>query len=498
MSRKLPRSLDNLQGLRAARWLRESTTGQWDNFGPDAQLEQQDRAIKRFGLVDTGLRWSVAASGWKSAWRTPEWQSMLQGAADGQFDVIVVGYASRFLRNLHETLNALKNDLHPAGVAVLFVDEGLLSSDPDHWEQFARNSLEAEAYSHKLSKRVGEGYAAKRRRLGVPGGNRAAYGLIREGKPSALRIDEAKASIVRQAFELASSGATDQQVATATGLKPKHVAEILTNPIYAGRLRTGEIAGVDAIIDPAQWSAVQTGRERRRTRAPGRIIKRSYPLKLSCISCGRFLYGDTGRYRHPPPTCDGFISGTPIVRRRYKNGHDRRVQGHSYPQAAYENAVGSLLGEIGKVDDAVIAQVVSRYESQGPQMDLVTLARIGREREAAASRLTLSRDVDAWRATTTRLDAEERIAREPKASQRLEPEDVLSYLRSLPSMWADTGPEGRQALVGSFFGRIAVKGYERMEYELTDHAVRLGMNAALPAVLELRGSFAEFGRGERI
>jgi hypothetical protein len=36
-----------------------------------------------------------------------------------------------------------------------------------------------------------------------------------------------------------------------------------------------------------------------------------------------------------------------------------------------------------------------------------------------------------------------------------------------------------------------------MDYELTDDAVLMGMNAALPAVLELRGSIAESGRGER-
>ncbi len=37
MKRTLPRELDDLGGMRAARWFRESTAGQWDNFGPDAQ-----------------------------------------------------------------------------------------------------------------------------------------------------------------------------------------------------------------------------------------------------------------------------------------------------------------------------------------------------------------------------------------------------------------------------------------------------------------------------
>ncbi|MEX1336467.1 MAG: recombinase family protein, partial [Candidatus Limnocylindrales bacterium] len=104
MKRVLPRELDDLSGMRAARWFRESTAGQWDNFGPDAQREQQDRAIERYALVDAGLEWSVAASGWTSAWRTATWEAMIGSATSGAFDVLVVGYVSRFLRNLKQTL----------------------------------------------------------------------------------------------------------------------------------------------------------------------------------------------------------------------------------------------------------------------------------------------------------------------------------------------------------------------------------------------------------
>jgi hypothetical protein len=45
---------------------------------------------------------AVAASGWKDAWRTPIWQSMMSAAKDGAFDVLVVGYVSRLLRNLKQ------------------------------------------------------------------------------------------------------------------------------------------------------------------------------------------------------------------------------------------------------------------------------------------------------------------------------------------------------------------------------------------------------------
>jgi hypothetical protein len=160
MKRSLPRSLDDVSGMRAARWFRDSTAGQWENFGPDAQREQQDRAIDKYGLLDAGLEWSVASSGWTSAWRTATWEAMVGSAKAGAFDVLVVGYVSRFLRNLKQTLIAVEDSLHTAGVVVLFADERLLSSDPGSWDQFIRETNEAEAYSRKLSKRVGEGYAS--------------------------------------------------------------------------------------------------------------------------------------------------------------------------------------------------------------------------------------------------------------------------------------------------------------------------------------------------
>ena len=61
----------------------------------------------------------------------------------------------------------------------------------------------------------------------------------------------------------------------------------------------------------------------------------------------------------------------------------------------------------------------------------------------------------------------------------------MHYLRSLPSLWADAGPEGRQALATALFARTEVVGFERMEYELTPDAIELGLGAALPAMFEI-------------
>ncbi len=244
-------------------------------------------------------------------------------------------------------------------------------------------------------------------------------------------------------------------------------------------------------------------RERRRTRAPGRIVKRDYALRLKCACCGRYLYGDIGRYRHPAPTCEGFLGATPHVRRRQerpdRSGHDRRVQGHSYPQAWYEDAVRDLLGQVGSLDDRTITEVVGLYGQEDERPDELTLARIAREREDASQRLARTRDIPAWQATMARLDAEEEVARQPRRCSRLSPPEVVAYLRSLPAMWNDAGPEGRQALATALFTTIEVEGYRKMTYDLTPAAIEMGLNAALPAVLEVgTWQIGEFGRGERI
>jgi hypothetical protein len=55
----------------------------------------------------------------------------------------------------------------------------------------------------------------------------------------------------------------------------------------------------------------------------------------------------------------------------------------------------------------------------------------------------------------------------------------------------------RQTITTAIFARTDVLGFERMEYELTSDAIALGLDAALPAVFELRDQIREFGRGER-
>jgi hypothetical protein len=82
-------------------------------------------------------------------------------------------------------------------------------------------------------------------------------------------------------------------------------------------------------------------------------------------------------------------------------------------------------------------------------------------------------------------------------SHQAGPDEIVGYLRSLPTLWAESGPDARQTLTTAIFARLDVLGFKRLESELTADAIDLGFDAALPPVLEFRSQIGEFGRGER-
>ncbi|HEY5275861.1 MAG TPA: hypothetical protein VIK38_04895 [Coriobacteriia bacterium] len=69
------------------------------------------------------------------------------------------------------------------------------------------------------------------------------------------------------------------------------------------------------------------------------------------------------------------------------------------------------------------------------------------------------------------LDAEEQAAREPVEAGRLSSGEVVDYLHSLPALWTEAEPDGRQAHATALFARTEVTGFEQMVYELTPDAI---------------------------
>ena len=274
----------------------------------------------------------------------------------------------------------------------------------------------------------------------MPGGTRRRSG--RSGRVGRLPSTRPSPAIVRRVYELASAGLTDREVGAATGLALKHVAEILTNPFYVGRLWSGEESALGALIDPGPGST--SSRSGRGTAAgiAGSVNRRQYGLAglLACEACGRRLIGHVGRYRHTD-ACEAFRAAAPRKVQRDGATIDPRVRGESYKVDVYERVIGRAFEHVAvsaRLKTATVAQA-TRPDPEGG--DELALARIKREREQAALRFAKDRDLGRLEATMARLDAEAaaavvRPSRIPTAAE------ARAYLESLPDLWAKTSDAG--------------------------------------------------------
>jgi hypothetical protein len=158
---------------------------------------------------------------------------------------------------------------------------------------------------------------------------------------------------------------------------------------------------------------------------------------LHCADRGVRLTGDTGYYRHRDP-CPSFVAAKPDLPPR-----PGRTYGKAYRRELYEDVVGEVLSDVALNADLVTRVVGEVTPSrQGP--DRLNLARIARDREAATRKYLGDRDTDALEAAMTRLDEEERVAREERVEDGVPAADAVRYLKDLGGTWAAAdGGRGR-------------------------------------------------------
>ena len=473
--KRLPRALDDLNGLRAARWFRESTRGQWDNYGPEAQRDQQDRAIERFGLTDTGIEWSVAHSG-RTVTATADFGDMM-ARAGVDYDVLVVGYVSRFARNLKQALIA-RDDIHAAGAAVLFCDERLLSSDEDRWDEFVREAHEAESYSRRLGKRIREGYEAKFRRFADPGGF-APLGFRRSAeRPYVMSVDPATMPRVVSMFERYATGFVSiERLAREFGMPDRTLNDTLKNPIYNGWVvRKGDRSPAAWRAAPPVpdhlWERVQSVLARKARHGGSNGPKRVDLLRglLVCV-CGQRIRTDG-------------LMGTPPRQRKVHPRHDECP--HWGRQASYSAPVWErpILAQIEtlRVDDRTIADVGRALATPDVPPRSLDEARQERRRrdlalDFAAGRMTQAEFTEAIAA----LSAVE----EPAPRADMGPEIAVARLRDFRSTWdaldelGEAGKALKAELLAAVYDEITVRGAEIVRVSLTESAEASGFALAL-------------------
>lgn len=461
---RLPRSTDELRGLRAARWIRESTERQADRYGPDAQREQQDRAIERYGLVDAGIAWQVHHSG-RTVASTSQWSEMM-AAAGRDYDVLVVGYVSRFARDLRTAVNA-RHDLHAAGATILFADERLLSSDEEQWEVWAREAVEAEAYQRRLGRRIREGYAAKFRRHADPGGN-PPLGFKRVNGLLVVDVDECQ--IVVEVFRRYAEGNVSlRSIEGETGISADALRDMLRNPIYNGwSSRHGDRAAAawrsDPPIDDELWMRVQLVRERRVTGGGGARAVHGHLLgKILWCVCGTRVKADGARrYRHSRP-CPEWSQGS-YVRPVYETPIRAQIATAKLSHSQVEN-IRRLAGQ-------PVAPPTGELRKRQLERELTD-----RAADHARRRITTEHYLADHRRITAEIDA---IAERLPAAPLVDADTAVAHVQNLRRTWELASEAARARLIRSIYQRVTVRAGEIVEVELTPDAWRHGMALALP------------------
>ena len=480
--KRLPRSLDDVRGLRVARWIRESTQGQYDRYGPASQREQQDRFIERHGLVDTGLVYQVAQSG-TTVWRSETMATMLAAARAGSFDLLLAGYSDRWQRNLRRTLELIEDGLHPAGVALVMCDRKILSSDPGDWDEFVAESTAAERYTRRLAERVADGYEAKFEHEQDQAGNPPLGFRRRPEPPHTMEIDAALIGRAVGLFERYALGSLSiEQLGAETGLEPDRIRYILRNPLYNGWIRRHR--GANEVRRPATWRAdppvaddlwsrvEEVRRSKTRGGGPRRRGRTDLLAGLIECVCGRRLRADgafaDGRHRklHVDP-CESW-------------GEQARYGDETWEEPILAQGAGL------RIDDALIGQVVAALGSADRP---VTLDRARIERQMRALALDhadgrLATDAYLERHARLRADLEEVDTKRP---EELSAGRAVEWLRALAETWTRADiTEAKADLLHAIYDRIVVVGRTIVSVRLTPAAYGHGLALALPEVVMAR------------
>lgn len=339
------------------------------------------------GYIDEGL------SG-ISTKKRENFNRMVENAAENKFDLIITKEISRFARNTLDSIRFTR-ELLSDGVGVFFQNDNINTLDEDSELRLSIMSSIAQDELRKLSSRIKFGHQQAIKNSVVLGNNRI-FGYRKDSKK--LAIDEDEAPMVRELFELYSTGEYSMKqiemlfwergYRNHNGNKIAHttMSGMISNPKYKGyyvgnkvkvidmftkkqkflpteewvmfKDETGDI--VPAIVSEELWDQANAVLKKRSEDVKGRqgICNHANLLtgKLYCTHCGAPYYRrdsvDRSGHKNSKWVCSGKI----------KNGAD------SCPSfAIYEEEIKPLLFEVFQDTqvsaEAMIEEYIELYKS---------------------------------------------------------------------------------------------------------------------------------------
>jgi len=316
-------TFEDLRGLRAEGYIRDSTLDQKDGFGPAIQRGNEERFAEAYGLV-LGRRWYTEFVSGRSVEKRLEFHRLLEDAGMDLFDVLLVEHTSRFGRNQAECIR-YKEELRLLGKTVVFVSQGIISgSDRDFLAERINETLD-EQYSRNLSRYVSAGLAEKAA-LGHAIG-RAPLGYRQEksasGRGARIVPDERTMPVLTELLREYASGrysfrtlalelnGKGHRTSSGKPFTESSISTVLNNRFYDGksvyhRGQTDEVVRDGLHHVPGEvkelWQRCQDVRIERSIpgrHSPPEREQRVYPLTgvLVCDGCGQPFHGVTSRSR---------------------------------------------------------------------------------------------------------------------------------------------------------------------------------------------------------
>jgi site-specific DNA recombinase len=309
-------------------------------------------------------------------------KQLLQDIAEGRVDQIVVYKIDRLTRSLGD-FSKIVDTLDAAEASFVSVTQSFNTATS--MGRLTLNMLLSFAQFERevTAERIRDKIAASKRR-GLWMGGLVPLGYDADGRT--LKINETEAETVRTLYDLYETHGTIRSVKTeadALDLRSKqrhtasgkrtggvpfdrgHIHHILTNPLYAGRIRHKALihAGQhEAIIGPERWDRIQQALQD--GAAKGRARKTA---KQSSLLCGK-IYDETGDRLTPShsKTRAGVRLRYYVSHRLIKNSGDGNKDGWRLPATELETKVASVIakhvraqGFFGKIAPNITASAIA-------------------------------------------------------------------------------------------------------------------------------------------
>ena len=470
-------TFEELRGLRAEGYIRDSTLDQRDGSGPEIQRHNEERFAETYG-VELGSRWYTEFVSGRSVDKRKEFQQLLEDAALDLFDVLLVDHTSRFGRNQAECIR-YKDELQQLGKIVIFVSQGIISgSDRDFLSERINETLD-EQYSRNLSRyvRAGleekatQGHAIGSPSLGYrnekPRSGRGAWCVVDpDTMPTLLAVLKGYAT-GSHSFRTLAQELNVQGHRTTSG-KPfteSSISTILNNRFYEGKIVYHRGQPDERVIEGAHevpkevrdlWERCQTVRNNRNQ--PGQPSPRSkeqriYPLTgvLVCDECGESFHGVGSQQRN------NRVELRMVHSWRRCGMHPQSVSAPRIEEEFAQRALGCLV-----LDDGWQQAVLRLLAAEGPEPDnSIELRRI----DVALANL---RKQHLWGAITDQEFKDgfrdlqhQRKSLAPRPTERTVPnlEQAAKKLQDLPALWQHPGvtAEQRRELARVVFEEVRLR-----------------------------------------